>query len=48
MSEVVAKAAEVSAPGSVVLLTPASASFDQYASYAERGERFIEAVQSLR
>ena len=48
MSEVVAKAAEVSAPGSVVLLSPASASFDQYASYAERGEQFIEAVQSLR
>lgn len=31
----------------VVILSPASASFDQYKNYADRGEQFIAAVQSL-
>ena len=33
--------------GQTVLLSPASASFDEFASYEERGERFVEIVRSL-
>jgi len=47
MPEVVAQTAKVSQPGSVVLLSPASASFDQYANYIDRGEKFITAVAKL-
>ncbi len=47
MKEVVQEAARVAMPGSVVILSPASASFDQYKNYADRGEQFIAAVQSL-
>jgi len=47
MDEAVKKAQEIAVSGSVVVLSPASASFDQYKSYADRGEQFIAAVQSL-
>ena len=47
MEEIAQIALQKSAPGGVVLLSPASASFDQYKNYANRGERFIEAVDSL-
>ena len=33
--------------GQTVLLSPASASFDEFASYEERGDRFVEIVRSL-
>ncbi len=33
--------------GQTVLLSPASASFDEFASYEERGDRFVEIVHSL-
>lgn len=47
MSEVVASAAKLSQPGGTVILSPASASFDQYSSYTDRGEKFIAAVEAL-
>ena len=33
--------------GQTVLLSPASASFDEFAGYEERGEKFVEIVRSL-
>ena len=33
--------------GNAVLLSPASASFDEFASYEERGEAFVEIVRSF-
>ncbi len=47
LDSAVARAAELAAPGDVVLLSPACASFDQFSGYAERGERFIAAVEAL-
>ena len=41
-------AALIAKRGQVVLLSPASASFDEFTSYEERGERFVEIVRSLQ
>jgi len=47
LERAVARAAEIAQPGDVVVLAPACASFDQFASYAARGEAFREAVRRL-
>ena len=47
IEEAVLLAHRQAAPGDVVLLSPACASWDQYSSYVERGERFQKAVLSL-
>lgn len=47
MNEVVEKAHEVAPEGSVVILSPASASFDQYDNYSHRGDQFVTAVEAL-
>lgn len=43
----VAKAAEISTRGDVVLLSPACASYDQFQNFEQRGDIFKELVRSL-
>ncbi len=55
MTEAVKRASEIAVNetergyylGGVVILSPASASFDQYKNYADRGDQFIAAVEEL-
>lgn len=47
MDEAVASARSHARPGDTVLLAPACASMDQFASYAERGNRFAEAARRI-
>jgi UDP-N-acetylmuramoylalanine--D-glutamate ligase len=48
MEEAVELAAELAAPGSVVLLSPGYKSFDMFRSYEDRGRRFKSAVVGIR
>jgi len=48
MEEAVQKAAEVSEQGDIVLMSPASASFDMYKNFEERGKHFKDIVLSLK
>lgn len=47
MSEAVTQASRMAKEGHSVLLAPACASMDQFTSYAERGEKFAQAVKGL-
>ena len=48
METAVREAAGLARPGDTVLLAPAAASMDMFRDYAERGQRFAEAVQALQ
>jgi len=45
MAEAVARARAMTAPGDIVLLSPACSSFDMYRNYEERGDDFREIVR---
>ncbi len=47
MDEAVRVAAVLARPGDAVLLSPACSSFDMFRDYKERGDVFVNAVQSL-
>jgi len=47
MADAVRKAAALAQAGDVVLLAPACSSFDMFRSYADRGDQFQRAVQTL-
>ena len=47
LDDVVNRAKEVAVPGEVVLFSPASASFDLFKNFADRGDKFKEKVRSL-
>lgn len=47
MQEAVERAFELARPSGVVLLAPACASFDMFRDYAERGQRFKDAVSRV-
>lgn len=47
MDDAVAKARALAKPGEAVVLAPCCASFDQYKSYAHRGDMFADAVRGL-
>jgi UDP-N-acetylmuramoylalanine--D-glutamate ligase len=47
LDRALAHAAELAQPGDVVLLSPACASYDQFANYEDRGDEFRRLVASL-
>lgn len=47
LEDAVRRARQLAKPGQVVLFSPASASFDMFRNFAERGEKFKELVNGL-
>lgn len=47
LEEAVAKADEIAEKGEIILLSPASASFDMFKNFEERGEKFKQIVNKL-
>ena len=47
MPAIVRRSSIEAKPGSVVILSPSAASFDMFKSYADRGDQFADAVNSL-
>jgi UDP-N-acetylmuramoylalanine--D-glutamate ligase len=47
MDEIVFEASQFATEGDVVLLAPACASMDQFLSYADRGNRFVQSVEKM-
>jgi len=47
MKEIIEQAVSLSAPGDVVVLSPACASFDMFKNYKDRGEKFKSEVMKL-
>jgi UDP-N-acetylmuramoylalanine--D-glutamate ligase len=47
MPEAVRRAHALARPGDAVLLSPACSSFDMFENYADRGDRFVQAVREL-
>jgi UDP-N-acetylmuramoylalanine--D-glutamate ligase len=47
IEEATRTAFELAAPGGVVLLAPACASWDMFADYAERGDRFAAEARAI-
>lgn len=47
MKEIVARADEAAHTGDIVILSPASASFDMFDNYADRGDQFVSAIWDI-
>ena len=45
--ETIVTAKKVTKPGEIVLLSPASASFDMFKNFADKGNKFKELVNKL-
>jgi UDP-N-acetylmuramoylalanine--D-glutamate ligase len=47
LEEAVRRQAALAQPGDLILLSPATASFDAYSSYTERGRDFVRVAEAL-